>query len=155
MRPTSKYPDLERAEFSIQVYEMGTGGPSAENCMSGSVRISPVIGPGAGGVHHLAFRVANEETYHAWDAAAERSPYPQQRKKSIATTSRASISAKRIKFSFETGHRWSRIRGRRERCRSWKKSWPCRPFWKADELRSKPISSRCKGSCQLSVTSGQ
>jgi glyoxalase family protein len=65
MRPTSKCPDPERAEFSIQVYEMGTGGPSAEL----HVRVRPDLPrhrPGAGGVHHLAFRVANEETYHAW-----------------------------------------------------------------------------------------
>jgi glyoxalase family protein len=65
MQPTLKYPDPERAEFSIQVYEMGAGGPSAEL----HVRVRPDLPrhrPGAGGVHHLAFRVADEETYHAW-----------------------------------------------------------------------------------------
>jgi glyoxalase family protein len=65
MRPTLKYPDPERAEFSIQVYEMGAGGPAAEL----HVRVRPDLPrhrPGAGGVHHLAFRVADEETYHAW-----------------------------------------------------------------------------------------
>lgn len=65
MRPTLKYPDPEKKEFSIQVYEIGAGGASAEL----RVRVRPDLEPyrpGAGGVHHLAFRVPNEETYHAW-----------------------------------------------------------------------------------------
>jgi glyoxalase family protein len=65
MRPTLKYADPEKEEFSIQVYEMGPGGASAEL----HVRVRPDLAPsrpGAGGVHHIAFRVANEETYHAW-----------------------------------------------------------------------------------------
>ena len=65
MRPTLKYADPEKKEFSIQVYEIGAGGASAEL----HVRVRPDLEPyrpGAGGVHHLAFRVPNEETYHAW-----------------------------------------------------------------------------------------
>lgn len=65
MRPTLKYADPEKKEFSIQVYEMGAGGASAEL----HVRVRPDLAPGrpgAGGVHHIAFRIANEEAYHAW-----------------------------------------------------------------------------------------
>ncbi len=65
MRPTLKYADPERKESSIQVYEIGKGGAGAEL----HVRVRPDLGPyrpGAGGVHHVAFRVPDEETYHAW-----------------------------------------------------------------------------------------
>ena len=65
MRPTLKYADPDQKEFSVQVYEMGAGGASAEL----HVRVRPDLPryrPGAGGVHHIAFRVANEESYHAW-----------------------------------------------------------------------------------------
>jgi glyoxalase family protein len=65
MRPTLKYADPEKEEFSIQVYEMGAGGASAEL----HVRVRPDLAPyrpGAGGVHHIAFRVPNEESYGAW-----------------------------------------------------------------------------------------
>jgi glyoxalase family protein len=65
MRPTLKYADPDKKEFSIQVYEIGPGGASAEL----HVRVRPDLAPyrpGAGGVHHLAFRVPNEEIYHAW-----------------------------------------------------------------------------------------
>jgi glyoxalase family protein len=65
MRPTVKYADPEKEEFGIQVYEIGPGGASAEL----HVRVRPDLAPyraGAGGVHHVAFRVPNEETYHAW-----------------------------------------------------------------------------------------
>jgi glyoxalase family protein len=65
MRPTLKYADPDNKEFSIQVYEIGAGGPSAEL----HVRVRPDLAPyrpGAGGVHHLAFRVPDEEVYHAW-----------------------------------------------------------------------------------------
>jgi glyoxalase family protein len=44
---------------------MGAGGAAAEL----HVRVRPDLvphRPGAGGVHHIAFRVADEETYHAW-----------------------------------------------------------------------------------------
>ncbi len=65
MRPTLQYPDPERKEFSIHVYEIGAGGASAEL----HVRVRPDLAryrPGAGGVHHIAFRVPDEETYRAW-----------------------------------------------------------------------------------------
>jgi glyoxalase family protein len=65
MRPTLKYADPEQKEFSVHVYEMGDGGASAEL----HVRVRPDLAryrPGAGGVHHIAFRVPDEETYHGW-----------------------------------------------------------------------------------------
>jgi glyoxalase family protein len=65
MRPTLQYPDPDKKEFSIQVYEIGAGGASGEL----HVRVRPDLAPyrpGAGGVHHVAFRVANDESYDAW-----------------------------------------------------------------------------------------
>lgn len=65
MRPTLKYADPEQKEFSVHVYEMGDGGASAEL----HVRVRPDLArnrPGAGGVHHIAFRVPDEATYHGW-----------------------------------------------------------------------------------------
>ena len=48
---------------TVQVYEMGEGGPAAEL----HVRVEPNLPPaqpGAGGVHHVAFRVRDEEYGH-------------------------------------------------------------------------------------------
>ena len=60
-RPAREYRDGGTA---VQVYEMGEGGPAAEL----HVRHEPDLAParqGAGGVHHVAFRTPNEETYRA------------------------------------------------------------------------------------------
>jgi glyoxalase family protein len=49
----------------VYVYEMGDGGPAAEL----HVAVEPDLLParmGAGGVHHVAFRTPDEETYQAW-----------------------------------------------------------------------------------------
>jgi glyoxalase family protein len=49
---------------TVHVYEMGAGGPAAEL----HVRVEPDLTPaqaGAGGVHHVAFRTPNEDTYRA------------------------------------------------------------------------------------------
>jgi glyoxalase family protein len=65
MKATLQYPDPDRKEFGIHVYEMGAGGASSEL----HVRVRPDLGiyrPGAGGVHHIAFRVPDEENYSAW-----------------------------------------------------------------------------------------
>jgi glyoxalase family protein len=65
MRPTLQYPDPDKKEYRIQVYEIGRGGASAEL----HVRVRPDLAPyrpGAGGVHHIAFRVPDEENYTAW-----------------------------------------------------------------------------------------
>ncbi|MGE5926538.1 MAG: ring-cleaving dioxygenase [Gemmatimonadota bacterium] len=65
MRPVRTYPlpDGERRE-EVQVYEMGRGGPGAEL----HVAVQPSLPParqGAGGVHHVAFRIPDAE-YDAW-----------------------------------------------------------------------------------------
>jgi glyoxalase family protein len=65
MRPAREYADSEKADFRVHVYEIAEGGPWAEL----HVRVRPDLSPhrpGAGGVHHLAFRVADEETHRAW-----------------------------------------------------------------------------------------
>ena len=49
----------------VHVYEMGEGGPAAE--LHVAVRPDlPVAQPGAGGVHHVAFRTPNREEYNEW-----------------------------------------------------------------------------------------
>jgi glyoxalase family protein len=65
MRPTLKYADPDQAQYGIQIYEMGAGGPGAEL----HVRVRPDLAPhrpGAGGVHHIAFRVPDEESHRSW-----------------------------------------------------------------------------------------
>jgi glyoxalase family protein len=65
MRPAREYADATKARFRVHVYEVAAGGPSAEL----HVRVRPDLEPfrpGAGGVHHIAFRVADEETHQAW-----------------------------------------------------------------------------------------
>ena len=63
MRPARQYA-ADGAE--VHVYEMGGGGPHAEL----HVAVEPELAParqGAGGVHHVAFRVPDDD-YHAWAA---------------------------------------------------------------------------------------
>ncbi|HEU4829701.1 MAG TPA: ring-cleaving dioxygenase [Gemmatimonadales bacterium] len=65
MRPARTYPlpDDARQE-QVHVYEMGAGGPGAEL----HVAVQPSLPPtrqGAGGVHHVAFRIPDAE-YDAW-----------------------------------------------------------------------------------------
>ncbi|ANE43450.1 ring-cleaving dioxygenase [Deinococcus puniceus] len=60
------YPDPASAEHTVHVYQMGDGGPHAEL----HVRIRPDLAParpGAGGVHHIALRV-HDDQYHDWNA---------------------------------------------------------------------------------------
>ena len=65
MRATREYADSAKTRFRVHVYEVAGGGPWTEL----HVRVRPDLAPyrpGAGGVHHIAFRVADEETHHAW-----------------------------------------------------------------------------------------
>lgn len=61
-------PAVEGAkEHKVYVYEMAKGGPGAEL----HVAVQPDVKtghPGAGGVHHLAFRTPNDEQYDEWAA---------------------------------------------------------------------------------------
>jgi glyoxalase family protein len=52
---------------SIHVFEMGAGGPAAELHVAVDPGMPPAQ-PGAGGVHHVAFRTPNEQTYQeCWE----------------------------------------------------------------------------------------
>jgi len=64
MRRARSVTAADAPDVTVQVYEMGEGGPAAEL----HVRVEPKLPtaqPGAGGVHHVAFRVRDEE-YGYW-----------------------------------------------------------------------------------------
>jgi glyoxalase family protein len=64
MRQVREYPHPDNARHIVHVYKMGPGGAGAEL----HVAVQPDIGPtqpGAGGVHHVAFRTPDAE-YDAW-----------------------------------------------------------------------------------------
>ncbi|HYR10757.1 MAG TPA: ring-cleaving dioxygenase [Longimicrobium sp.] len=65
MRSVRRYADPENPRNLVHVYEMGQGGPHAELHVAVQPD-KPVVRPGAGGVHHVAFRTPDEEQYHAW-----------------------------------------------------------------------------------------
>jgi glyoxalase family protein len=62
MRAIRQY-ELDGVE--THVFEMGAGGPAAEVHVAVEPE-APVVRPGAGGVHHVAFRVPTFEDYAAW-----------------------------------------------------------------------------------------
>lgn len=65
MRRVRTYPDPESADHQVHVYQMGGPGPQAE--LHVAVRPDlPAARPGAGGVHHVAFRSANEREHRQW-----------------------------------------------------------------------------------------
>jgi len=69
MRAARHYPDPESVAHTVHVFKMGLGGPSAEV----HIRVRPdlpMARAGAGGVHHLAFRIPDAD-YHAWSARLE------------------------------------------------------------------------------------
>jgi glyoxalase family protein len=61
LRPARTYGDAP----TVHVYEMGDGGPAAELHVAVEPRALP-HSPGAGGVHHVAFRVPTFGEYDAW-----------------------------------------------------------------------------------------
>lgn len=65
MRAAREYAHPEHARHTVVVYEMGEGGPHAELHVAVQPDL-PVVQPGAGGVHHVAFRTPDEEQYRAW-----------------------------------------------------------------------------------------
>jgi glyoxalase family protein len=67
LRPVREYPHPENARHAVHVFEMGGGGPHAELHVAVQPDL-PVVNPGAGGVHHVAFRTPTEDEYHAWTA---------------------------------------------------------------------------------------
>ncbi len=64
MRPVREYPHPENSRHTVHVYEMGKGGPAAELHVGVQPDL-PVARPGAGGVHHVAFRTP-DDNYEAW-----------------------------------------------------------------------------------------
>ncbi len=74
MRPVREYPHPENAKDTVHVYEMGPGGPSAELHVAVQPDLRPAQ-PGAGGVHHVAFRTPDEE-YDDWADRLQRMRIP-------------------------------------------------------------------------------
>ena len=64
MRPVREYPHPHNAKHLVHVYEMGEGGPHAELHVAVQPDL-PAVRPGAGGVHHVAFRSLDTD-YDAW-----------------------------------------------------------------------------------------
>jgi glyoxalase family protein len=67
MRAVREYPHPENPKHTVHVYEMGEGGAHAELHVAEQPD-TPAARPGAGGVHHVAFRTPDD----AYDAWAER-----------------------------------------------------------------------------------
>jgi glyoxalase family protein len=65
MRHVRDYPVPDSDSDVVHVYEMGEGGPAAELHVAVRPKL-PVAQPGAGGVHHVAFRTPNREQYNEW-----------------------------------------------------------------------------------------
>ncbi|HEU4322335.1 MAG TPA: ring-cleaving dioxygenase [Roseiflexaceae bacterium] len=64
MRLLRDYPHPENGQYTVHVYAMGPGGPAAELHVAVQPGL-PSARQGAGGVHHVAFRCA-DDTYDAW-----------------------------------------------------------------------------------------
>ena len=64
MRPVRAYAHPENPSHTAHVYEMGGGGPAAELHVAVQPDLQPAY-PGAGGVHHVAFRTPDAD-YDAW-----------------------------------------------------------------------------------------
>ncbi|MFC4637637.1 ring-cleaving dioxygenase [Deinococcus hohokamensis] len=70
LRPVREYPDPQSPAHTVHVYEMGDpatgrGGPHTELHVAVRPDLPPAH-PGAGGVHHVAFRTPTDADYHAW-----------------------------------------------------------------------------------------
>lgn len=72
MRPAGSYPDPDSPAHTVHVYAMAGEGAAAE--LHVAVRPDlPFVQPGAGGVHHVAFRVPTFEQHAAWEQHLSRS----------------------------------------------------------------------------------
>lgn len=66
MSPAGSYPDPDSPQHTVHVYAMAGQGAAAE--LHVAVRPDlPFTQPGAGGVHHVAFRVPTFQEHHAWE----------------------------------------------------------------------------------------
>jgi glyoxalase family protein len=66
MKRLRDYPHPESNRDSVHVYQMGEGGPATELHVAVRPNLAPAY-PGAGGVHHVAFRSPDKD-YDAWAA---------------------------------------------------------------------------------------
>lgn len=64
LRPVREYAHPDNPAHTVHVYEMAEGGPHAELHVAVQPDV-PAVYPGAGGVHHVAFRTADAD-YDAW-----------------------------------------------------------------------------------------
>ncbi|CAN5564799.1 ring-cleaving dioxygenase [soil metagenome] len=64
-RRVREYPYPFDGDHTAYVFEMGDGGPGAELHVVVQPDL-PRARPGAGGVHHVAFRTPDREEYHGW-----------------------------------------------------------------------------------------
>src|SRR6185312_3593204 len=65
MRKARDYANPESNKDRVHVFDMGEGGPAAELHVAVRPDLPPAQ-PGAGGVHHVAFRTPDEMQYDAW-----------------------------------------------------------------------------------------
>ena len=65
MRPVREYPHPENPRHTVHVFEMGPGGAAAELHVAVQPDL-PLTSPGAGGVHHVAFRTPTFAEHDAW-----------------------------------------------------------------------------------------
>lgn len=65
MREAGQYPDPDRPDRAIHVFAMGPGGPSAEVHVVSRSELARAQ-QGFGGVHHVAFRVADHDAQQQW-----------------------------------------------------------------------------------------
>jgi glyoxalase family protein len=65
MRPVREYQHSLYPRHTVHVYEMGPGGPAAELHVVEQPDL-PATYPGAGGVHHVAFRTPTYESHSDW-----------------------------------------------------------------------------------------
>ena len=140
MRPTLKYADPEKEEFSVQVYEMGAGGASAEL----HVRVRPDLALRPPWSRRRApYRLPgrpSRKLITPGRGASEIYGYPTA-EKSIATISRASTSESPIRSSLN----WPPTAPDSQSTKTspiWEITSLCHPFWKDEEPRLKPICSR-------------
>ena len=75
MRPERTYSQPDNPANTVHVYAMGPGGPAAELHVAVEPDL-PAARQGAGGVHHVAFRVPDVEQLHTWTELVTRAGIP-------------------------------------------------------------------------------
>ena len=125
MRQVREYAAPDAAGATVHVYEMGEGGPAAELHVAVEPDLPPAR-PGAGGVHHVAFRVPRRGVRRLGGAAAAPA-HPARAARSTASTSAASTSASRT-ASCSRSPPTARASPPTSRWRRWASGWSLPPF---------------------------